>query len=103
MAKTTDLEVIRKTPSMFTWGVVQDIYDVGPYTVVEACRPSHTVGEAVSSTPRKDFHCYVDGKSLSRSAPTLESALIICFAFKLLGKEQQTDYMAQAAYKLLTP
>lgn len=99
MEKTTELAVIRKDPSLFTWGIIHNIYDVGPYTVVEALSKRQRE-ELVGKT---HFHCYVDGASLSRSAPTLESALLVCFAFKLLGKEQQTDYMAQAAFKLLTP
>ncbi len=103
MEETTKLEVIRKTPSRFTWGKIVKIHDVGRYTIVESDEEKLR-GKAMPKATERSFHCYVDGACLGRSAPTLEGALVLCMAHGLLGSlNQSTDYMAQAALKLLTP
>jgi hypothetical protein len=32
---TTDLEILRKEPQRFTWGKIDEIIDVGEYTIVK--------------------------------------------------------------------
>lgn len=106
MEKTTKLEIIRKTPSRFTWGEIVKICDIGRYTIIEAKKDKSLKprrGETAPKEEERSFHCYVDGECLGRSVDTLEGALVLCMAFGLLGSSQATDYMAQAALKLLTP
>lgn len=72
--QTTDLSIIRRDPSRFTWGRVEKIHDIGRYTIVEH------MDYPASNAPReskRSFHVYVDGKSTSRGADTLEKALLI--------------------------
>lgn len=83
--KTTDLEAVRKDRYRFTWGYASEIYDVGPYTIVEA---------------KEHFHVYVDGKNTGVSALTLDGALILAIAHKHLEKNE-ARYMAMAAAKVL--
>ena len=92
MERTTDLDVIRKHRARFTWGSVQEIHDIGPYTLVEYISRD---GKEETS-----FHVYVDGKSTSNSASTLEGAMILAIAKKHLELNEDR-YMAMAACKVL--
>lgn len=86
MERTTNLEMVIDGAE-FTWGVVSKIYEVGPYAVVEynpwVERGNEVRVGLVDSTNTKHlFHCYADGRSLSRGATTLEGALAFCMAYK---------------------
>jgi hypothetical protein len=91
--RTTDLDKVRNCPRLFTWGSVEAIIDIGPYTLIEY-RPIH--GGAIRTT----FHVYIDGKSTSNGADTLEEALLIAIARKHL-EPNESRYMAMGACKLL--
>jgi len=98
---TTDLEEVRKRPTRFTWGKVIGIHTIGRYTFVEyfgrAYENGHPTGE---DETKPSFHIYVDGKSTSQSASTIESALVHAIA---LGKIEvnAARWMTIAALKLL--
>ncbi len=98
---TTDLEEVRRSPGRFTWGKVVAFHNIGRYTFVEyygrAYKNGHPTGEMeIMST----FHIYVDGKSTSNSAASLESALIHAIA---LGKLEvnHANHMTTACLKIL--
>ena len=89
--KTTDLDVILKYPSRFTWGTVQKFHTVGPYTLVE-----YIEGRDSTSTL---YHIYVEGKDTCTRAASLDRALITAIANKNL-EANQARYMAMGAAKL---
>lgn len=91
MNTTTDLEAIRKTPSLFTWGRINQIHDIGSYTIVEY---------EDRTTKETSFHVYVDGRSTHNSTGTIEGALLIGMARKHL-EVNEARYMAMGAAKLL--
>lgn len=97
---TSDLEKVRKNPECFLFGKVVEIHDFHRYTIVES---DYVVKDGPNQIVRREFRCYVNGKLLRCAAKDLDQALIICIAFANLGNAESTDYMAQAAYKLLTP
>jgi hypothetical protein len=96
--KTTDLDIVRKNPRLFTWGTVVKIHDVGSsYTVIEYQHHRDT-----------RFHVYVDGQCTSNSCHTLEGALLLAIEGALLlaiGRKHlevnEARFMAMAATKLL--
>lgn len=88
--KTTDLDIVRKNPRLFTWGTVVKIHDVGSsYTVIEYQHHRDT-----------RFHVYVDGQCTSNSCHTLEGALLLAIGRKHL-EVNEARFMAMAATKLL--
>lgn len=94
--RTTDLDAIRKG-APYTWGIVINIYDMGPrYTIVESHRPLEE-GE-----PRTSFACYVDGKDLHSSSRSIEGALLLCISHGCIPNPNDARYMAYAAAKLLS-
>lgn len=98
---TTDLQEVRSSPGRFTWGKVWAIHSIGRYTFVEyfgrAYKDGHPTGE---DETKPSFHIYVDGKSTSKSASSIESALIHAIA---LGKLEANEarWMVIGALKLL--
>jgi hypothetical protein len=94
MERTTDLDVIRKHRARFTWGSVQEIHDIGPYTIVEYISRNRDKEDETC------FHVYVDGKNTSSSTSTLEGAMILAIAHKHL-EVNEARYMAMAACKIL--
>lgn len=91
MNTSTELSVIRKYPHRFTWGSIDKIHDIGPYTIVEyKTRESAEIA----------FHVYVDEKNTSSSTATLEGALLLAIARKHL-EVNTARYMAMGACKLL--
>ena len=75
MERTTDLEVIRERPRLFTWGTILHVHDIGSYTIVEY--KDNKDGKPL-------FHVYVDNKSTNTSTTTLEGALVYAIAYKHL-------------------
>lgn len=95
--KTTDLNVIRRTPSRFTWGRVETIHDIGRYTLVE-----YIDTKEVSSTHNATlYHSYVDGKSTHSSHLSLEAGLIYAIAVGAIENVNDARHMARAACKVL--
>jgi hypothetical protein len=98
MTTTTNIEILRKRPYLFPFGLIIKIHEIDRYVIVEA-----------ESGHKHTYHSYVmdikfpEGRCLGRSADSLDEALIICMAYDRLGNAQSTDYMANAAFKLLTP
>lgn len=90
--KTTDLDIVRKERSRFTWGTVLEVHDVGRYTIIEYRQRDNE--EAIF------FHVYVDGKSTSNSTTSLDGALLIAIAMSNL-EPNEARYMAMGASKLL--
>lgn len=90
---TTDLDIVRKHRARFTWGSVQDIHDIGPYTIVEYVIARE--GKEITL-----FHVYVDGKATDSSTSTLEGALILAIANRHL-EINEARYMAMASCKIL--
>ena len=70
---TTDLEILRKEPQRFTWGKIDEIIDVGEYTIVKYA--SGTLKETF-------FSVYVNGKSTSTSTRSLDGALLYAIAHR---------------------
>jgi|SRR6478752_4867938 len=98
---TTDLEEVRKRPSRFTWGKVIGIHTIGRYTFVEYFGRAYENGHPTGGDETKpSFHVYVDGRSTSQSAGSIESALILAIA---LGKLEvnHAGHMATACLKIL--
>ena len=88
--KTEDLALVRETPSLFIWGRIKKIHDVGSYTLVEY------VNDHNETTL---FHIYVNGKNTSNGAHTLEAAMLFAMAWNHL-EANEARYMARAACKL---
>lgn len=94
---TTDLDVIRKSPSRFTWGKVTTIHDIGRYTLVEYV----VMNDTLSHYGQTFFHVYVDGKSKCTGCTTLESGLVYAMARGAIENVNDARHMARAACKVL--
>lgn len=94
---TTDLDVIRKTPSRFTWGKVTNIHDIGRYTLVEYVDMKK--GSSIYTITL--YHTYVDGKSTHTSHTSLESGLVYAMAIGAIENVNDARHMARAACKVL--
>jgi hypothetical protein len=95
-AQTFDLKVVRKNPHLFIWGKVIKIHDIGKYTLIEA------QGKKELLQTKLEYHCYLKGIYLGRCEGSLDKALLLCIAFGRLGYGQSTEYMVDAALKILT-
>ncbi len=97
---TTDLDKLREG-AKFTWGKVVHFHSIGRYEFVEyygrEYKDSRPTGELDATTT---FHIYVDGKSTSSGAKSIEEAMVIAVA---LGKLEvnAARWMAIGACKLL--
>ncbi len=93
---TTDLDVVRKRASKFTWGEVVKIHDIGRYTIIEYI--SRDLGDGKHLT----FHIYVDGESLSVGTSSLEEALVYGVAYHFADNDpNRARHAAWAAMKVL--
>lgn len=92
--KTTDLNILRKSPSRFTWGEILEIHDLynGKYSIIEYF-PNEKPTE-------RHFHVYVDGKDVCSGSESFEGATVLAFAKGHL-EVNMARYMAMAAIKLL--
>lgn len=98
---TTDLEEVRERRARFTWGKVVAFHDIGRYTLIEYHGREDKDGRATGNLEEKtSFHIYVDGRSMSSSASSLESGLIHAIA---LGKLEvnHAHHMTTACLKIL--
>jgi len=75
--KTTALDIVRKHPENFTWGTIEEFYDIGRYTIAKA----------IDRDGETAYHIWVDSewgdpnKNVGHSAPTLEYAILIAMSF----------------------
>lgn len=99
---TTDLDVIKNHPHRFVWGKIVQIHTLGRYTFVEYREYRYTRGtQGDGSEGEISFHIYVDGRSTSHSASTLDSALIEAIALANQPDQNHAIWMARAAKMLL--
>lgn len=99
---TTDLPIVRRNPSRFTWGRVEHIHDIGRFTFVEYRGRVYEHGCATGALKAKtSFHIYVDAISTGSSVGSLESAMIYAIATANLRVGNFADHMAHAALKIL--
>ncbi|KKN65875.1 hypothetical protein LCGC14_0476920 [marine sediment metagenome] len=95
MKRTNKLdEITVGTKSNFTWGEAIKIHSIGEYHIVEHY-PHEFVGNC--STGRinyseKEYSCYTNGNSISRSTMSLDSALVKCIAYKYEGSNSQAAH-----------
>ena len=80
--RTADLKIIRERPSLFVWGKIVKIHDVGRYTIVE--HDDYPATNANRESERS-FYVYVNGKDTHTSAPTMEQALLHAIAEAFAG------------------
>lgn len=75
----------------FTWGRVEAVHEIGPYRIFEYLSKHSKFEERL-------FHCFVDGKDIHESAPSLDHAILVCMASKHCGLNSRA---AQFAAKIL--
>lgn len=95
---TTDYVVIKARPGRFVWGKVVAWHEVGRYQILEYRPFVPDSSSEVQDSAR--FHIYVDKKSCSTSASSLESALIEAIAHGNL-EVNHARHMATACLKVL--
>jgi len=81
---TTDLDKLRAGHDPFTWGVLLELEDIGPYTI-GAFHPWKSRGVTIDvgkADKRISYHIWVDGHDISRSMDSLEGALAVAMAHK---------------------
>lgn len=84
---STCLDEIR-SGAIYHWGKVIEIYEFGPYAIVEAYDwVSGKIGE--KATNRVYFHAYVDGKETGSSFGRFDEAIAYCIAHKHEGPSTQ--------------
>lgn len=80
----TDLEKDMAQGSRYTWGPITHVHRIGPYALIEY-HPHLYNGcvetDAVDHT-RTIYSVYVDGKSMRRSAATLEEGIALAMQCK---------------------
>ncbi len=93
---TTDLEVIRNKPHLYTWGKIVNFHEIGSIVIVETEEEEN----------RSNFHVYVNGKDKCRSASTLENALMYALVISKISEPCRTNeasWMYLSIQKLLKP
>jgi hypothetical protein len=93
--KTTDLDIIRKRPKLFTWGKILGFYDIEEYTIAKY--------QEIYNGEKRDilYHIWICGKDTSQSSQTLEGALIYAFSRKFDGLNSQAGYYFQKMIGLI--
>lgn len=86
---TTDLTTIRDAYHRFTWGKVNEIFDVRRYAIVHA-----------GSGEDQTYHVYVDGKDTRRGAATLEGAMFLAMAHGRLEVNAADEFARACEYML---
>ena len=91
---TTNLKEVINNPSRFTWGEVLKIHSIGEYDIIEF-HPHKFVngfGTGEIDYDTKEYSCYINSKSLSESATSLDRALAICISRKYEGLNHHGAY-----------
>ena len=98
---TTDYEKVKARPRLFTWGKVVAWHEVGRYQILEyKGREYKNHSPTGALEEHSSFHIYVDKKSTSHGAVSLESALVYAMAYAHL-EVNEARWMSNAANKLL--
>lgn len=102
---TTELEEIRNG-GRYTWGKVNEIYEIGPYSIVEYY-PHKTEGGLhleEFDTSKLAFALYVGGASTNSSWYSLDAALAAGIAYRAEGCNHRGDmYFIAAMEAFATP
>ena len=92
----TELEKVKSGSYKFPWGRVLQVYEISEYGIVEY-NPRKVVGCTLTDAldmDKKEYSCYIDGKSISMSANSLDAALLICISYKHDGVNTRApEYM----------
>jgi hypothetical protein len=99
-SKTTELTVLRKFPSAFTWGRIVAFHDLGPYTIAGFHPISYTGESKTKHLDVTEYHVWVDGKDTCTGAKSLEEAILLGIGIRNLGANSG-PHMARAAFKIL--
>ena len=93
MKRTTDLSKVIEGHA-FTWGDVIAVHQIGEYAIAEFYSWATDGARVRTGTPsdKLQYHGWIDGKSISRSWPTLDAALAGCIAYKHEGPNHRADY-----------
>ncbi len=89
---TTDLEELRNGNKPFTWGQVNEIHEIGPYSIVEYY-PTKSDGHR----SRLNFALYIGGEPTSSSWHSLDAALAAGIAYRAEGCNHRGDLYFIAA------
>lgn len=94
---TTDLDVIRKDPQRFTWGRINRIENLGPYTFVHYLQ--YPMGNDAGGSVRVGL--YVDGAETNTSYPDLDQALVAAVAFRNTKNHTEARWAGMMALRIL--
>jgi hypothetical protein len=91
MERTTDLNVLRKSPHLFSWGEAVKLYEFGDYAVLEyhpwAVRNSRVlIGEPLTL---ECYHAWANGRDTGQSYHAFEGAIAGAMAYKWDGPNSQ--------------
>jgi len=68
----------------FVWGVVVEVHEVGPYSIVEH----------LDKEDHRIFHPYVEGRDTNCGCTTIEGALLQAMAVKHIGHNTDFSFLA---------
>lgn len=89
MKSTTDLNLLREG-FPFTWGKINEIIDVGPYTIIRA-QPYIDLPQGEYSSLDK-FYIYIRSIDHGLASSTLDGALALCIAKEHDGLNSQAAH-----------
>lgn len=95
---TVDLNIIRQSPELFTWGAVIAIHTLGRYTFVEYNRDGMFGADHNISN---SWYVYVDEKKTNYSASSLEIAMVYAISYANMDGPNEAGWMTTAAMKVL--
>lgn len=76
----------------FHWGPVDEIHQIGPYTIVEYRQDrSNFIPSQQDGHGQTLFHVYVDGKDAHVSATSLDLALVSALVYRNDGPASRAD------------
>jgi hypothetical protein len=92
MRTKTDFDRDMKSGNGFWLGPVNGSHEIGDYQFIEyqekIFSPDKNSGQL---SGKSNFSCYIGGKSIGRSALTLESAMITSIAYRFDGCNTRAD------------
>lgn len=86
----TDLDMLTRYPHRFPWGVIQTVHRIDQYAFVEYFK--YAPGSARNLTGRTAYSVFVNERSISRSAYSLDEALVIAIAYKRDGQNSRAAH-----------
>ncbi len=84
----------------FTWGKIEEEYEVGPYHIVEYRPWKYSAQTQRETEDWKIYHVYINGQDTSQGANTLDQALLVAIAHRSLGPHTHGLDMIYRALKL---